>query len=205
MKWNRFTMVIGTIAITLAIAVAVTPMANIAGRAFAIQPDLGPSGAIVVLGAGLKSDGSLTEESQQRLLFGMRLFKEGLAPIFVVSGPTRSNTASEATVRARIAVEMGIPEKQIVELKNVDTTRDEAQQTSRLLAPGGVKHVLLVTESMHMRRSKAIFEAFGFTVSAAPSDNFPDTANSPVERLFLGIKLVMHAGGLIYYHIAGYI
>jgi uncharacterized SAM-binding protein YcdF (DUF218 family) len=205
MKWNRLTMALGTIAIVLLLVAVKTPVTNMAGRIFAIEPDLRPAGAIVVLGSGLKADGSLTFESEQRLLFGMRLYKEGLAPVFVVSGPGRLNTAPEATVRARIAVEMGIPQSRIYELPHVNTTRDEAQQSQQLLGPLGIKHVLLVTESMHMRRSKAVFEAAGLTVSAAPSDNLADMAESPIDRLDLCARLLMHLAGLIYYRIAGYI
>jgi uncharacterized SAM-binding protein YcdF (DUF218 family) len=198
-------MMIGTVSIIVIMLIVLTPATNIAGRAFAIQPDLRSAGAIVVLGSGLKADGSLTFESEQRLLFGMRLYKEGLAPILVLSGPARPNTAPEATVRARIAVEMGIPDGKIFELKTVNTTRDEAQQAQHILAPLGIKHILLVTESMHMRRSKAVFEAAGLTVSAAPSDNLPALAESPMDRLDLCAKLLMHSAGMIYYRIAGYI
>jgi uncharacterized SAM-binding protein YcdF (DUF218 family) len=205
MKWDRFTMGIGTVAIVFVLVVVITPITNIAGRAFAVEPDLRTAGAIVVLGSGLKEDGSLTYESQQRLLFGLRLYKEGLAPILVLSGPGRPDTAPEATVRARIAVEMGVPVAKIFELPKVDTTRDEAQQTAKILKPLGVNHVLIVTESMHMRRSKAVFEAAGLTVSAAPSDNLPSVARSPLDRLDLCAKLLMHASGLFYYRLAGYI
>ena len=100
---------------------------------------------------------------------------------------------------------MGIPQAHVYELPHVNTTRDEAQQTQRILAPLGIKHVLLVTESMHMRRSKAVFEAAGLTVSAAPSDNLPALAESPIDRLDLCARILMHSAGLIYYRIAGYI
>ena len=91
-------MALGTIAIVLLLIIVKTPVTNMAGHVFAIEPDLRPAGAIVVLGSGLKADGSLTFESEQRLLFGMRLYKEGLAPVFVVSGPARPDTAPESTV-----------------------------------------------------------------------------------------------------------
>jgi uncharacterized SAM-binding protein YcdF (DUF218 family) len=205
MKWDRFTLVVGTIAIVSTFVVAATPVANIAGRAFAVEPDLHPAGAIVVLGSGLLADGSLTYESRVRLLFGLRLYRDGLAPVLVVSGPARPNTAPEATVRARIAAEMGVPESEILELRTVNTTRDEATETARVLKPLGIAHILLVTESMHMRRAKAVFETAGFTVSAAPSDNLANVADTPFERLILCTKLVMHSAGLLYYRVAGYI
>ena len=205
MTWDRFTLAVGAIAVILILMIVATPLVNVAGQAFAVPANLQPAGAIVVLGSGLRDDGSLTYESAQRLLFGLRLYKEGMAPILVLSGPRRPNTAPESTVRARIAIEMGVPSTKIYELINVNTTRDEAQETARVLKPLGINHVLLITESMHMRRAKDVFEAAGLTVFAAPSDDLPAIATAPLDRLELGTKLFMHAAGLLYYRIAGYI
>jgi len=205
MTWNRLTMVIGTIAIVIVLIIALTPVANKAAQRYAISPDIRPADAIVVLGSGMRGNNSLSSESEERLLYGMELYKRGMAPILVVSGPPHGHSQAEAVVRARIATEMGIPESQIVELINVNTTRDEAQESARLLRSRNVHHVLLVTESMHMRRSKAVFEAAGFVVSAAPSDDFQDLATTPLERLDLCGKFLMHSAGLLYYRLAGYI
>src|SRR5262245_24841683 len=109
MLWNRATRILGTSAIVCLFAAILTPAVNIASRPFLTRSDIRPSDAILVLGAEIKTDGSLSYESQQRLLYGIRLYKNGLAPIFIVSGPGRPETAPESTVRAKIAVELGVP------------------------------------------------------------------------------------------------
>ena len=205
MSWNRFVMRIGLAVILMSVVASLTPLVNIASRFVTVESDLKPCDAIVVLASSLMRDGTLTSGSTQRLLFGIRLFKQGLAPILVLSGPPRENTAPESTVRARIAEEMGVPPSAILEISNVRTTREEAQQIAAALSNRKLTRVLLVTESLHMLRSKMVFEAEGLNVSAAPSDSFPLIARSPEERLLLLGELFMHSAGLIYYRLAGFI
>jgi len=199
------TRILGTSAIVCLFAAILTPAVNIASRPFLTRSDIRPSDAILVLGAEIKTDGSLSYESQQRLLYGIRLYKNGLAPIFIVSGPGRPETAPESTVRAKIAVELGVPSESILEINTARTTREEAQQTARLLTARHLNQVLLVTDALHMLRSKLIFEAAGINVSPAPSDGFPQYASSAEDRLLLLRSLLMHCAGLVYYRVAGYI
>jgi uncharacterized SAM-binding protein YcdF (DUF218 family) len=207
MKWNRIAATIGMIVIVSFLLAAFTPIVNMLSRAVTVQAVLAPSDAIVILGSGLMSDGTLNYSSLGRLVFGMRLYKQGLAPLLILSGPPRANTAPESTVRAEIATELGIPASAILEMRDVNTTRDEAQETATLLAGAGKtsKHVLLVTDSLHMLRSKMVFEAAGLHVSPAPSDDFPAIARAPQDRLILLMDLVMHSAGLVYYRLAGFI
>ena len=120
-----------------------------------------------------------------------------------VSGPGRPETAPESTIRARIAVELGVSGPAIKEISTAQTTREEAQRAAALLLPKN-RHVLLVTESLHMLRAKLVFETAGFIVSPAPSDNFPKYAHSPEERLLLMRGVLMHSSGLLYYWLAGF-
>ncbi len=205
MKWNRTVMWIGTATIVGFLVVTMTPITNMTAEALVIPSELKPADAIVVLGSGILGDGTLGYESQQRLLFGLRLYKQGLAPLLIMSGPGRRNVAPEATVRARIGSELGIPESAILEMTDVLTTRDEAQETAALLKPRNPSRVLLVTEALHMRRAKRIFEMAGLSVFAAPSDNYPAIAGNPHDRLKLLINILIHSSGLVYYKIAGYI
>jgi len=198
-------MIVGSTVLISTVVIVTTPLVNIAAEAYSVPPSLVPADAIVVLGSGLEWDGSLTTESMRRLLFGLRLYKKGLAPVLLLSGPGRDDTAPEATVRSKIAVELGVPPSAIIQLTDVKTTREEALQSAAVMKPRGVKHVLLVTAPLHMRRSKMVFEAAGFDVSAAPSDNFPVAAKDPVDRMTLFGYLFMHSAGFLYYRLAGYI
>src|SRR5688572_28216253 len=65
----------------------VTPVWNIAGSYIAVSADPQPSDAIVVLAAGVTAEGTLSENSMRRAIAGLRLYKRGLAPKIVLSGP----------------------------------------------------------------------------------------------------------------------
>ncbi len=205
MKWNRMVRALGVLTILCFFAIVMTPISNIAGKALSVQPELIPADAIVVLGSGLMPDSTLGYESQQRFLYGLRLYKKGLAPLVILSGPARPHTEPESTIRAQIASELGVPRSAILEMPEIKTTREEALEAVSLLKAKNLKHVLLVTEALHMRRSKMIFERVGLRVSAAPSDAFPEYARSALDRLKLMQDVLKHSAGLLYYRIAGYI
>src|SRR5262245_34658422 len=62
MLWNRATRILGTSAIVCLFAAILTPAVNIASRPFLTRSDIRPSDAILVLGAEIKTDGSLSYE-----------------------------------------------------------------------------------------------------------------------------------------------
>jgi uncharacterized SAM-binding protein YcdF (DUF218 family) len=205
MKWNQAMLALGTATLLVLAVTIFTPIVNVASRPMLVRTDLQPSDAIVVLGAGLLRDGSLSMESTQRLVYGIRLYRLGLAPLLILSGPAGPGTVPESSVRAKIATELGIPPLAILEIIHVNTTRDEARETTLLLQSRKIQHVLLITESLHMLRSKLVFEAAGLTVSPAPSDDFPEIASTAEQRLLLLRNLLMHSAGFLYYRLAGFI
>src|SRR6516225_5243286 len=84
------------VTVTLAMIVsAFTPLWNAAGRRLAVKPVLEPADAIVVLGGGVRG-GELGAESLRRTIYGIELYKRGLAPILVFSGPRPLDDSSLA-------------------------------------------------------------------------------------------------------------
>jgi uncharacterized SAM-binding protein YcdF (DUF218 family) len=195
------------IAASAALAITLfTPFWNSAGERLAVKPAVRPGDAIVVLGAGVKG-GALVDESLRRTLYGMELFKRGMAPIIVFSGPAEQEepSLSEAEVRQNLAEEMGIPHDRIITVSKVLTTREESQQVAAELEKLHATSVLLVTEALHMRRAMAVFEKAGLKTIPAPSDDLPRIAVSPSGRLKLMWRVLLQAGGLVYYRVAGYV
>jgi uncharacterized SAM-binding protein YcdF (DUF218 family) len=201
-RWSRW---LGAVVLAGLVTSTVTPMWNIAGKYIAVAPEIEPADAIVVLAAGVMSDGSLNDESLRRAVHGFSLYKRGLAPKIVLSGPRNSDGIVEAVVRTKLALEMGIPADAVLQEIAVNTTRDEARRVGELLAIGNSSRILLVTESLHMRRARLVFERAGFHVAAAPSDDYAGTATRPEDRLKLMRRVLEEAGALVYYRIAGYI
>ncbi len=139
--------------------------------------------AAVVLAGSISTDGTLSDSSLRRAIQGIRLYKKGLVPLLVLSGGVAPGR-SEAETRAELARDLGVADSAIILLTDTRTTRDEAMKAAQLLPSRGVRHILVVTDPLHMARARAAFTAEGFEVSPAPTSR-PRVTNSPGGRLRL--------------------
>jgi uncharacterized SAM-binding protein YcdF (DUF218 family) len=202
--WQRVARIVGIVTFVALLLCVLTPLPNLLAKYQSVASNVGPADAIVVLGAGTLFDGSLTDESMRRFICGMSLFKEGRAPLMVLLGPVRGKR-SEAETRGQIAIEFGIPTEALVTIGTALTTHEEALATAHALRERRAERILLVTESIHMRRAKLLFEKAGFIVLPVSSDHFFEIGISPQDRLWLVMRLAQESVGLIYYRLAGYI
>lgn len=199
--WSTGCRILGLIALVLFVVAAFTPLSNDAARRLALPPDLGPADAIVVLGASANLDGTLNDVSLRRAIAGIALHRQGLAPRLVFLG-----MAGEAESRARLAVTLGVPREAIIVEGHEPTTRDEAHRVSVVLGQRlGLRRVLLVTDLLHMRRARGLFERAGLAVRPAPTDTAVVTAASPERRLTLTRQVAQELAALVYHKLFGYL
>jgi uncharacterized SAM-binding protein YcdF (DUF218 family) len=205
MKWTRLMHLTGGAFIVVVCMAAFTPIPNIVGRAVSVPSLVQPGDAIVVLAAGITPDGRLVNRSMRRTIYGLRLYKRNLASTIVFSGPAQGGSLSEADERADLAREMGVPDDAILAVNDVNTTYDESRRIASVLAARNLKQILLVTDSLHMRRAKLVFERAGLQVRPAASDDMSSYAITAEERLLLSEEVLLESVGLLYYRLAGYI
>ena len=205
--WGRIFRGLGLLTVAACLAFAFTPIPNLAAARFGLVPDKAPADAIVVLAAGLLHGGLLDDDSLRRTVAGIDLYKKNLAPIVVLSGHGNRDEPllTEAEQRSKLAQSMGVPAEAILKEETANTTQEEAIKISRLLMHRGLRKILLVTQSLHLRRAKLVFENTGLEVFAVPSDDYPTAATSPSGRLWLAARLVEESTALLYYRLAGYI
>lgn len=138
-------------------------------RSAALTPDpLPKADAIVVLGGGLRPALSPRRsvevgEAGDRLLMGLRLIRQGKAPLLVVSGGQVSFTVSdpappEALSARALAIELGMKPSAVVANARSLTTAEEARDIGKLGKRRGWQSVLLVTSATHLPRALASFE-----------------------------------------------
>lgn len=108
-----------------------------------------PADAVVVLGAPL---GPLLDE---RVRAGVRLWREGLAPLICLTG------YGEASDMARHAASLGVPGSAIVVEPSARNTAENARRTAALLLPARPR-VWVVTQPFHLRRAAFWFRVAGF-------------------------------------------
>jgi len=116
----------------------------------------------------------------------------------------------EAPVIRDLLVRQGVPEERILIEARSRTTREEAVLVEQMVREIHAEQVVLVTSSVHMRRSLAAFRAVG--IEAIPAIAPEPSADSPVgERLVpksIGLersRAVAHElAGIVYYTVRGW-
>jgi uncharacterized SAM-binding protein YcdF (DUF218 family) len=199
--WVVACRVVGAVTVAGVLVAVFTPLPTVVGRRLAVAPDVGPADAIVVLGAYVNRDGSLGDSSLRRALTGVTLYRRGLAPRLVLLG-----LDTEAGTRARLAVDLGVEQGAILSDHDEPNTRSEAEALGRaLLQRRGLRTVLLVTDAIHMRRARALFERAGFTVRPAPTDDGLLAAGSLEDRARLCRAIGRELMALGYHKLLGYL
>lgn len=178
-----------------------TPLPVLVGEWLGAVDEVGPADAIVVLGANdPREDGLPGDISLRRAVRGIVLFRRGLAPLLVFSGTPR-----ETAARLALARDLQIPPAQMLADDRTHTTREEAQRMAALLAPRGVRTILLVTDAQHLIRARRLFERAGFRVLAAVADDVGTTPQTAEGRLKLTRAIVTEVLARLYYRAAGYL
>jgi uncharacterized SAM-binding protein YcdF (DUF218 family) len=189
--------ILGAIGLLLFAAAAFTPLANKLNAWMAGSPTLEQSDAIIVLGrGGADTDGVLTNRSLRRVLRGVDLYGDGLAPLLVLSG-----SAEEIRARATLVRGFGVPAAAIVSGGPAYTSVEEAEQLRRLLLPLGKRRILLVADPIDMPRGRALMERAGFIVFPAPTA--ASGPSQPESRLRLGRDIIIELSAWAYYRLSG--
>ena len=117
----------------------------------------GEAGAILVFGAPLRPDGSLSPLLEERVRAGVDLYRRGLAPLLCLSGGRSPlhpwAPQAEADAMAELARTLGVPEAALRLERKARSTEENALLSARLLRPEGVRRVWLVTQRFHLRRA----------------------------------------------------
>ncbi len=126
---------------------------------------------VVVLGGGHISDPALPLLSQMsmrpvvRLMEGIRIYRKFPGAKLLLSGGGVFDLISEAELMARVAREMGVPERDIILESKSKDTRDEALFIKPMV---GNEPFVLVTTASHIPRSMALFKKLGMNPIASP-------------------------------------
>ncbi|MGF1541552.1 MAG: YdcF family protein [Pleurocapsa sp.] len=108
-----------------------------------------------------------------RLLSGAKLYKDGLAPLIIVSGGRIQwfgTEESEAQDMAQILELIGVPPEAIILEPDSVNTHENAAYTQQILQEKGINKILLVTSAFHMPRSLAIFKKQGINAIPISTD-----------------------------------
>lgn len=127
---------------------------------------------VIVLGAGNVTNPALPVTSQVaesglvRLTEGIRIYRQIPGAKLVLSGENIGDPRSVAEAMVDVARALGVPDEDMVLLKDPRDTAEEARAARHHLDEGPI---IVVTEASHMPRAMYLFEQAGMSPIAAPT------------------------------------
>lgn len=145
-----------------------------------LPPSMPPQAEVIVVLGGATEAAVAPRTSVEvngagdRVIAGVRLYREKAAPIVLLSGGIiswmSSRPSTPATEMRDLMVFMGVPENALVLQDQSQNTHEDAVYSAKILNEKNIHTIILVTSAIHMPRSVALFEAQGFKVIPYPVD-----------------------------------
>lgn len=127
---------------------------------------------ILVLGAGVREDGSPSLMLSDRLDTAVELYRRGVSDRILMSGDHGREDYDEVNVMKRIAVEAGIPSEAVFMDHAGFNTYDSLYRAKEIFQ---AHKVVIVTQEYHLYRALYLARALGLDAVgvAAPGENYP--------------------------------
>lgn len=143
--------------------------------------------AIVILGYGLRPDGSMRPVLQRRVLAGLAVAQFFPQSPVIVTGGNPKNGRTEAGEMRNMLMLLGFPANRILVEDRANSTVQNARFSVPMAKEAGTSGIILVTSSTHQDRADGNFADAGGNVLATVS--FPD--GSPGTNIVQFVRDVM--------------
>ena len=131
--------------------------------------------AIIVLGAQVKADGTLSVQLTWRMDAAIEAYGKKNVPVVVCGAQGSDEPCPEAEAMREYLIGKGIPEELILADPDSFNTNENLENAQRLLDGfPGVKRVLIVTSDYHVPRSLAIAQDLGFEAEGLGAKCLPE-------------------------------
>ena len=133
--------------------------------------------AIVVLGAA-QYDGRPSPVFEARLQHAVALWKEGIAPHFVVTGGKLSgDRTTEAAVARAYAIAHGVPAEAIFGEDEAHNTLSSLTAVAAQMKKRGLETAVIVSDPTHMLRALRMADDLGLRAWGSPTTTSPIAAD----------------------------
>ena len=122
---------------------------------------------ILVLGAGVKKDGTPSHMLEDRLRGAVELYKKGVSSKIIVSGDCSGEDYDEVSVMERYCLENGVPQSAIIRDDIGFSTYESVYNT---VISAGYKRILIVTQEYHLYRAIYIAKRMGAEADGFATD-----------------------------------
>ncbi len=122
---------------------------------------------ILVLGCGVKADGSPSDMLHDRLRRGVELYELGAAPKLLMTGDHGQESYNEVDVMKTFAVDRGIPSDDVFMDHAGFSTYESMYRAKEIFQ---AKKVIIVTQEYHLYRAIYIAESLGLEAYGVAAD-----------------------------------
>lgn len=138
-------------------------------------------GCIIVLGAKVHPDGSMSKSLQYRCEAAMSAWKDGAAPkLILCGGKVGEAPCAEASAMQAFLMEKGMPAEALILEDQSQNTVENLKFAKEIMAENGFADAAIVTSDYHVQRAIWIARKFAIRACGVP-------AKSP-QRLYHRLK-----------------
>lgn len=158
---------VAVIGMTISACLAGFPLAQM--WCFGMTDYRRPADAVVVFGARVYADGGLSLAVADRVRTACSLYREGLVRMVILSGGPGDGDVHETEGMRRMAVGLGVPDRDILLDEQGLNTEATVRNTCGILAERRLSRVLAVSHFYHLPRIKLAYQRHGREVYTVPA------------------------------------
>lgn len=136
-------------------------------------PPKQPSQVILVLGAQVKVDGSLSVALHRRLTLARDEYLQSPQLIITCGGQGENEPAAEGEVMRDWLIAQGVPPEDVIAEAKSTSTRENLSYAKRFMEERGFSQALVVTSDYHVARALALCKGLGIEATGVGSASEP--------------------------------
>ena len=151
---------------------------------YATHDQAQPADAIAIFGAA-EYDGRPSPVLRARLMHGLALYQQKLAPVVITLGGGESGERhSEGSVGEEFLLARGVPEHAIIAETQSRDTRESAARLAEIAHGNHLRSILAVSDGTHLFRIRALCQEAGLVVYTSPrQQNLPLSGKAGLSRV----------------------
>ncbi len=137
-------------------------------------PPKEPGDVILVLGAQVKEDGSLSVALERRLTLALAEYRAQPRPIITCGGQGSNEPAPEGDVMRAWLLSQGVPAEHVTPESASTSTRENLGFARQIMAERGFQTALVVTSDYHVARALSLCKQLGIQATGVGSESKPE-------------------------------
>lgn len=147
------------------------------GRIYSVANAPNFNAPVLVLGAGIYSDGEPTAVLEERLRTALDLYHAGKVTWFLVSGDNRASSYNEPQAMRRWLLKQGVPPDRVIADFAGRRTYDSLKRAQVVF---GLRRLVVVTSDFHMARAIYLGSSLGLEVYGVPGSTREHTLGTRI-------------------------